>query len=77
MLALMEDSWISYEAYVGTTEPTTSQITVTSCQFLDNKVDLSGGVFRISVDTILMTIISSTFTTNYATGNGGVFYIVT
>jgi hypothetical protein len=66
---------IQYEAYAGTTEPSTAQITVSSCQFLDTKVDLDGGVFRIAVDTILMSVSSTTFTSNYATGKGGAFYI--
>lgn len=66
---------IVYESYAGTTEPSSPQITISNSQFSDVKTDGNGALMRINVDTILMSITSSTFTSHSAGVKGGVFYI--
>lgn len=66
---------IEYQAYAGTTEPTSDQITVSSCTFTDNKGNGQGGLMSVNVDTLMMSITSTSFTTHSAGTYGGVFYI--
>ena len=66
---------IEYEVYGGTSDPTSEQITVSSVTFTDNKSNGQGGLMRINVENIMMSVTSSTFTTHSAGTYGGVFYI--
>lgn len=43
---------INWETIAGETTPSSSQITISSCTFTDNKSDGNGGLFKINVDTI-------------------------
>lgn len=70
----MNINYVAYGTGTETAEPSVTQITVTSSNFTDNKADGVGGLMRLNIDRIKMSITDTIFNTHSAT-RGGVFYI--